>query len=115
MKIEIKSSSVKNGNHYYEYTYRRVEFSMSKYDSVLSTVKIVLADLNGSTGGGDDKQCKVIALLPGYQEVVITEKQSDMIKAIDRAMHRVTYTIQQRLKRRHRLSQRGCPSRSGSL
>lgn len=110
MQININSTDISIDAQLKKRLTQQFQFLCSKHDDSISRISLTLSDVNGPKGG-NDKQCKVVVFLIGREEVVITERQSTLQRAIDRALQRTGFNLQQRLKRRHRLKHRGTPKR----
>ncbi|HBH52020.1 MAG TPA: 30S ribosomal protein S30 [Planctomycetaceae bacterium] len=99
MRVEVRSSGRVFDSELTPRVEKRLGFELDRFDRQVSSVEAHLKDINGPKGG-DDLVCKLIAHVRGLPEVVIEETASDVGTAIDRAAHRLGYTIARRLQKR---------------
>lgn len=78
---------------------RRLAFSLSHAEDVVSRVIVRLSDLNGPRGG-IDKCCGIEVRLKNAPPLVVKDVQSDLYVAIDRAAERVGRAFLRRIARR---------------
>ena len=84
---------------------KRYAFCFSKFSEVVKKVVIYIEDINGPKGGVD-KQCKVQVSLRRGDDVIVTEKQSILNKAIEKALQRSSYITMKKLKRKKAIPNR---------
>lgn len=77
---------------------RRAAFAVDRYGAHLSHISVYLADLNGPKGGVD-KICQIRADLKRGKPVLILEKGTKILPAVNRALERLGYCIAQRIHR----------------
>ena len=77
---------------------RRMGFAFSHYHSAIETLELKLSRISNAKGS-NDTECKLVAYLPGQEDIVIIEQQAHLKQAIDRAMFRASYILKQRFKR----------------
>ncbi|MDK2122551.1 HPF/RaiA family ribosome-associated protein [Parachitinimonas caeni] len=73
-----------------EYVMRRLQFALNRTLNRIGAITVRLVDENGPRGG-IDKVCQVLLVLPGRASVVITERASELHRAIDKAIHRAAH------------------------
>lgn len=83
------------------YIKRRIAFAFSRVKDSVRSLAINVSDINGPKGG-IDKQCKVLLRVDSKPDIIIVEKQSDALLAIDRAITRASRRMNQSIKRRGR-------------
>lgn len=71
---------------------RRLLFALSRFDSRVIHVDMVVEDENGPRGGVD-KSCRVTVSLHRCNDVVISDKDSDMGKCISRVSERLGRSV----------------------
>jgi len=76
---------------------KRFGFTLGRGAVHIRRIDITLSDLNGPRGGVD-KRCLVLVRLDGLQPVVVSDDQSDLYVAIDRAAARAGRTVMRRLE-----------------
>ncbi|MGD8978209.1 MAG: hypothetical protein PVG91_11440 [Gammaproteobacteria bacterium] len=84
----------------------RLGEAFSRLASRISHLHVTLKDVNGPRGGRD-KVCILRAELAGGGEVLVSERNEHMRRALDRCARRFKEAIQRRIKRGHpRMGQR---------
>ncbi|MGB7328958.1 MAG: hypothetical protein WBD31_29025 [Rubripirellula sp.] len=68
-------------------TERRLLFALSRFDSRIRQVDLVVKDENGPRGG-IDKSCRISVLIDHAADVVVSDKDSDLCRCISRAAER---------------------------
>lgn len=75
---------------------RRLLFALSRFDSRISQVQLIVSDQNGPRGG-IDKACRVSISLRGAADVIVSDQDSDLGRCLTRLAERagraVTRTI----------------------
>ena len=88
LSISITDRSDLLDNNLRQLTERRLLFALSRFDSRIKKVDLVVNDENGPRGGVD-KVCRVSVALYQASDVVISDKDTDVIKCISRVAERV--------------------------
>ena len=81
-----------------DYTERRLRFALSHAAGRVTSITVVLSDINGPRGGRD-KCCRVRINVKDQQVMVIDDIQDNLYVAIDRAADRAARTVSRRLGR----------------
>lgn len=76
----------------------RVAFCFSRLDDIVQSVTLTIKDVNGPRGG-NDKECKVLVKFYRQTELVITERQADLVHATHRALQRASHSALRKSKR----------------
>ncbi len=71
---------------------RRLLFALSRFDSRIKQIHLVVNDENGPRGG-IDKSCCLSISLSQAADVVILDKDSDIIRCISRAAERAGRSV----------------------
>lgn len=100
MKIETRAKGINLDPALRSRVERRVEYALGSLAAVVRRVEVLLADDNGPRGG-NDQRCRIRIHLDGLPPVLVTDVQSDMGVAIDRAAGRAGRTLARLLGRRH--------------
>lgn len=87
LSISITDRSDLLDNNLRQLTERRLLFALSRFDSRIKKVDLVVNDENGPRGGVD-KVCRVSVALYQASDVVISDKDTDVIKCISRVAER---------------------------
>ena len=87
MEISISDRSDLLDGRLRELTERRILFALSRFDSRVEHVDVVLQDENGPRGG-IDKACRISISIARMPEVVITDRDDDVGRCISRAAER---------------------------
>lgn len=98
MKIQTRARGVELDGELKSRVERRVEYAFGNLADAVRRVEVLLADDNGPRGG-NDQRCQVRVTLDGLPAVQVTEVQSDMAVAIDRATGRAGRTLARLLSR----------------
>ncbi len=85
-----------------KYIERRLHQSMTYAEGHIQRIAVRLYDVNGPRGG-IDKGCRVQVVLKKLGVIVISELESDLYVAIDRATDRAAWVVTRRLSRRRTL------------
>lgn len=100
MKLELHSSRVAVSKSTEAYVERRLAFALGRFDDVVESVVVSLADINGPRGG-IDKSCRMRVKLLGQKTPVIADVLDLEIRAaVDLAAERVGRAVARRLDRR---------------
>jgi putative sigma-54 modulation protein len=81
---------------------RRFLFALSRFESRLNKVDLVVTDENGPRGG-IDKTCQVWVTLHGAGEVVVNDRDSDLAKCISRVAERAGRAVARAIEKSQRL------------
>jgi len=81
-----------------EHTERRLRLALSHAAGSITTITVVLSDINGPRGGRD-KCCRVRIGIKEQQVMVIDDIQDNLYVAIDRAADRAARTVSRRMGR----------------
>ena len=102
MKISIRVRDIEWTPGLRENVERSIEFAVDRYGTHVNEVSVYLADLNGPKGGVD-KLCQITANLRGRSNpILILEKATEILPAVNRAAHRLGNRIGGRIRRRRR-------------
>ena len=81
----------------------RINFSVSQlerfYDNEAAELDVQLCDNNGPKGG-EDKECRVTAFLPGSSPIHVTEVSDNLYKSVDLARDRLERLTKRELEKR---------------
>lgn len=96
-----------------EHVERRLHFAIDWAMENVSSISVVLSDING-TRGGEDRRCQIQIAAAGVADVLVDDTQADLYVAIDRAVDRAARTLARRVAReRQRQHGRAGNSESG--
>lgn len=98
MQLHIRARHLAVDPSIQDYISRKLAFSLDRFHQTLASLVIRLKDLNGPRGG-QDKECQIIASLPGSRSLVVTDQDSNLYAAIDRAVDRFRGSLVKLLKR----------------
>ncbi|MBT5017595.1 MAG: HPF/RaiA family ribosome-associated protein [Planctomicrobium sp.] len=79
---------------------RRLLFALSRFDSRIHEVNLVVSDENGPRGGVD-KVARITIQLRGASDVVMTHKDDEISKCISRLADRAGRAVARSLKKSH--------------
>jgi ribosomal subunit interface protein len=98
MRIAILCRGIPSTQAIRDYAQRRLKTALGRYRSVLASVQVRLADVNGPRGGVD-KHCVVEVGGPAMAPIIVRERDADLYVAIDRAADRIDRATGRRLAR----------------
>lgn len=98
MKIDIQARRVSLSRNLHNYTERRVQAALTRFDERIMKVSLWLSDVNGPKGG-TDKYCQVKIIMAGKPDVVIEDTRENLYLAINRAIERAGQTVVRKLDR----------------
>jgi hypothetical protein len=77
---------------------RRLLFALSRFDSRIEQVDLVVSDENGPRGG-IDKACRLSIVLHRAPQVVISDRDSDLAKCISRVAERAGRAVSRSIEK----------------
>ena len=77
----------------------RLAYALNHGRDVVTRIVVRLSDVNGPRGG-EDKCCSIEVRVKGTRTLIVSETQSDLYVAIDRAAERIGRTLDRHLARR---------------
>lgn len=98
MRIAILCRGILPTQAIRDYAQRRLKTALGRYQSVLASVQVRLADVNGPRGGVD-KHCVVEVVGPTMAPIIVRERDADLYVAIDRAADRIDRATGRRIAR----------------
>jgi ribosomal subunit interface protein len=98
MRIAILCRGILPTQAIRDYAQRRLKTALGRYQSVLASVQVRLADVNGPRGGVD-KHCVVEVVGPAMTPIIVRERDADLYVAIDRAADRIDRATGRRIAR----------------
>lgn len=105
MRISIVDRQGKRTEGIHELANRRLLFALSRFDSKVERVSMVVADVNGPRGGSD-KLCEVTVKLRGLPAVRVSSEDSGVEAAIGHAADRTARAVARALERQQRIDRR---------
>ena len=96
MRVDIIFRSCKRTKALCDSVNRRIRFALGRFSQHLTSVRVMLSDLNGPKGGVD-KHCKVLINIRPSFSVIIEETDAVLESAINRALDRAGRTVARRL------------------
>ena len=101
MNVNIQSRLVELTPGLETHIYRKLHFELSRMESHITALAIIVSDVNGPKGG-IDKQCLLQVSVANKGYFVIKDRQTDIYYAIDRVMQRVSRLVARKIVRKHR-------------
>ena len=98
MRIGILSRGLALTQAIRDYAHRRLKTALNRYEPMLASVQVRVADVNGPRGGVD-KHCVVEVRGPTLAPIIVRERDADLYVALDRAADRVDRATARRLGR----------------
>lgn len=98
MRIAIHCRGILPTQAIRDYAQRRLKTALGRYQALLASVQVQLADVNGPRGGVD-KHCVVEVGGPTLAPIIVRERDVDLYVAIDRAADRIDRATGRRIAR----------------
>ncbi len=98
MRIGIVSQGIPLTQAISDYAQRRLKTALNRYEPLLGSVQVRVADVNGPRGG-IDKHCVVEVRGPTLASIIVRERDADLYVAIDRAADRIDRATARRIGR----------------
>ncbi len=98
MRLDIRSKDLYLAEALRVHLERRLRFALGRFDNRIRRVSVRLVDTNGPRGGVD-KRCRLSLVVNPGGNVVIEERNADLVAAIDRAVDRLGHAVARKLHR----------------
>ena len=98
MQLDVQSRGFSLSESLRNYCERRLRFALGPASGRLRSVAVRLSDVNGPRGGVD-KRCVIRTTVSGSPPVVISQCETDIYVAIDRAADRMARAVTRRVQR----------------
>jgi CBS-domain-containing membrane protein/ribosome-associated translation inhibitor RaiA len=95
----IRADSVHVNQDDRAYLRRKLGMKLGKFAKSIERVSIHIEDINGPRGG-EDKVCRIKAVLSGLPSIVVEQRHASLQAAMDRALDRVEKVVRRSLGRR---------------
>jgi putative sigma-54 modulation protein len=82
----------------HEFTHEKLRAKLHKYERYITEVIVHLKDENGMKGG-EDKQCRIEAIVAGFEPVIVLEKHHDVRAALEIACDRLDDAVHRHIER----------------
>ncbi len=102
MSVSITDRSELLSDELRQLAERRLLLALSRFDSRISAIHLVVQDINGPRGGVD-KACQLSISLLRAATVVISDKDADMARCISRVTERAVRAVARAVGRRKQL------------
>ena len=99
MRPKISFHQVARDSEVSDYIMRRFAFAFARMQHAIGESHVTLTDVNGPKGGVD-KQCRIVVNPNALPPIVVSEKQSTLKLAVDRAIARASLSLTRQLKRK---------------
>ena len=100
MQIDTQAHDFSLTDALRRHTERRLRFATTYGGDRVKRIAVRLSDINGPRGGAD-KRCHLRIVLNGQPDVVVTDVETDLYAAINRAAGRARNALLRKLDRRH--------------
>jgi len=100
MKLEVRGLNVEITDSLRTYAQRRLGFALDRFAERIRTVRLKLADMNGSRGGVD-KRCQLAISLAHLSPITLESRASTAQGAVDRIASKVRRFVERRFVRQH--------------
>lgn len=103
MRLIVKSANLNLQEAHRETVKKRVSNVFNRTRDAIQSLTITLSDVNGPKGG-PDKQVKVKLKSDNMPLIVVIDKKSDWIAAVNSALNRVNNSFIRKLKRKKQVN-----------
>ena len=111
MQIVIRATNISLSDAIRNHVFTRVGAALRRFAGRVSSVQVVIEDVNGPKGG-EDIACRIEAGLERSREpLVISEQSDDLYGAVDLASSRLKQAMSRRVARRKDRKRRAVPHR----
>jgi len=107
MTVSITDRDQLLTNEMRQFAERRLFFALSRFESKIETVSLLITDENGPRGG-IDKLCKLVIRLRHLNEIVISDKDANVSACVARLAQRAGRAVSRSVDRSQRF-QRHAP------
>ena len=97
--LYIRATGTHFSAHEREYTQRKLDQKLGKFDRSIERVSIRIDDVNGPRGGVDQK-CRMKVVLTGQPSVIVESQRSQAHAAVDAAIQSAEKTVRRTVRRR---------------
>lgn len=105
MRLIVKSSNLNVKSEHRETVQHRVDSVFNRTSQHIQSITVTLSDINGPKGG-PDKQVMVKLKSDNLPAIVVVDKKSNWIAAVNSALSRVNNAFMRKLKRRNQFRDR---------
>ena len=105
MRISIVGRKEQLAPNTHEFAERRLLFALSRFDSKIDRVSMVIASVDGPRGGAG-KSCEVTVKMRRRPEVSVCSVESDVEASIARAAHRAERAVARAIERDQQFDRR---------
>jgi hypothetical protein len=99
MQVNIKAKGMTLQTQHIAYIERRMGYAFARLKSDISKINILLST-SGKSNDEIENVCEVSLTLNCKKKFVIKESKSELIYAIDRAIHRASHASEQYIRRK---------------
>lgn len=98
MHISITDRNKLLNNDLRELCERRLDFALSRFESSIKNIDLVIVDENGPRGG-IDKACRICISLHRANDIIINEKASDVATCVSGIAERASRAVARAMER----------------
>lgn len=99
MRLIVKSANLKLEQEHTNLIQNRVNCVFARTGNVIQSITVSLSDINGPKGG-PDKQVKVKLKSDNLPVIMVVDKKSNWLAAVNSALSRVNNSFVRKVKRR---------------
>ena len=97
MKLRLAARGIELSADLKEQVRRRAHFSLGRFAARIRSMSIILSDVNGPRGG-NDKLCDIRVDVGLRQQVIVRERQANILAAVAFAVDRAERAVERQLK-----------------
>lgn len=99
MILEINNKQAGIDEEVFHKAKRLLQFSLSRFEGVVSRVKVRFFDVNGPKGG-IDKRCRISTKLRTAGQVIVLGEGENYIEALNNCLERLVRSIRRKIEKR---------------
>lgn len=105
MRLIVKSNNLDVQDLHRETVQQRVNSVFNRTNQAIQSITVSMSDINGPKGG-PDKQVKVKLKSDNLPSIVVVDKKSNWIAAVNSALSRANNSFMRKVKRRNQFRDR---------
>lgn len=105
MKVELRFEGLAPTVTLRAHVHRRLGLALDRFRDQIQWARVWLRDINGPRGGAD-KYCQVQVRVKGGSDIILHERRTDTLSALDIAAGRVMQVVARQLARQRRPDRR---------
>jgi ribosome-associated translation inhibitor RaiA len=98
MNLDVRRQGIEINEEVREHLKRRLTFNLGRFSQRVERVQVFLVEQNGPRGG-IDKLCRILLRMRGLPDIVVEDRDADLLPLIDRTANRMGQVVRRELGR----------------